>query len=98
MNGHSKSSFLSGNLEDSLRKSIGDEWFILLIDSVLPRAQKSNSAPSTALSPLTSREHDLTTRRADSAIVEKCLETTGNIDEYSNTFDGNQEQRVGSRS
>ncbi|KAJ8979636.1 hypothetical protein NQ317_001343 [Molorchus minor] len=58
----------------------------------------ASSAPSTALSPLTSREHDLTTRRADSAIIKKCLETTGNIDEYSNTFDGNQEQRVGSRS
>ncbi|KAJ8974407.1 hypothetical protein NQ317_014901 [Molorchus minor] len=60
--------------------------------------ESASSAPSTALSPLTSREHDLTTRRADSAIIKKCLETTGNIDEYSNTFDGNQEQRVGSRS
>ncbi|KAJ8983120.1 hypothetical protein NQ317_001864 [Molorchus minor] len=60
--------------------------------------ESASSAPSTALSPLTSREHDLTTRRADSAIIKKRLEVTGNIDEYSNTFDGNQEQRVGSRS
>ncbi|KAJ8974284.1 hypothetical protein NQ317_013173 [Molorchus minor] len=60
--------------------------------------ESASSAPSTALSPLTSREHDLTTRRADSAIIKKCLEATGNIDECSNTFDGNQEQRVGSRS
>ncbi|KAJ8983830.1 hypothetical protein NQ317_008956 [Molorchus minor] len=60
--------------------------------------ESASSAPSTALSPLTSREHDLTTRRADSAIIKKSLETTGDIDEYSNTFDGNQEQRVGSRS
>ncbi|KAJ8981797.1 hypothetical protein NQ317_006877 [Molorchus minor] len=60
--------------------------------------ESASSVPSTALSPLTSREHDLTTRRADSAVIEKCLETAGNIAEYSNTFDGNQEQRVGSRS
>ncbi|KAJ8974731.1 hypothetical protein NQ317_004054 [Molorchus minor] len=59
--------------------------------------ESASSAPSTALSPLTSREHDLTTRRTDSATIKKSLEATGNI-EYSNTFDGNQEQRVGSRS
>ncbi|KAJ8980003.1 hypothetical protein NQ317_016666 [Molorchus minor] len=55
--------------------------------------ESASSAPSTALSPLTSREHDLTTRRTDSATIKKSLEATGNI-EYSNTFDGNQEQRV----
>ncbi|KAJ8984501.1 hypothetical protein NQ317_014591 [Molorchus minor] len=60
--------------------------------------ESASSAPSTALSPLTSREHDLTTRRADSASIKKYLEAMGNIDEYSITFDGNQEQRVGSRS
>ncbi|KAJ8975612.1 hypothetical protein NQ317_009041 [Molorchus minor] len=57
-------------------------------------AGSASSVPSTALSPLTSREHDLTTRRADSAAIEKCLEAAGNIAEYSNTFDGNQEQRM----
>ncbi|KAJ8980647.1 hypothetical protein NQ317_011843 [Molorchus minor] len=60
--------------------------------------ESASSVPSTALSPLTSREHDLTTRRADSAVIEKCLETAGNIAMYLKTFDGNQEQRVGSRS
>ncbi|KAJ8961019.1 hypothetical protein NQ317_009071 [Molorchus minor] len=60
--------------------------------------ESASSVPSTALSPLTSREHDLTTSRADSAAIEKCLEAAGNIADYSNTFDGNQEQRVGSRS
>ncbi|KAJ8980860.1 hypothetical protein NQ317_008919 [Molorchus minor] len=62
-------------------------------DGVL--TQSASSVPSTALSPLTSREHDLTTRRADSAAIKKCLEAAGNIVVYSNTFDGNQEQRVG---
>ncbi|KAJ8982074.1 hypothetical protein NQ317_015586 [Molorchus minor] len=55
--------------------------------------ESASSVPSTALSPLTSREHDLTTRRADSAVIEKCLETAGNIAMYLKTFDGNQEQR-----
>ncbi|KAJ8980350.1 hypothetical protein NQ317_019237 [Molorchus minor] len=55
--------------------------------------ESASSVPSTALSPLTSREHDLTTRRADSAAIKKCLDAAGNIAEYSNTFDGNQEQR-----
>ncbi|KAJ8981048.1 hypothetical protein NQ317_018020, partial [Molorchus minor] len=59
--------------------------------------ESASSVPSTALSPLTSREHDLTTRRADSAAIEKCLEAAGNIAEYSNTFDENRSTGTTSR-
>ncbi|KAJ8971025.1 hypothetical protein NQ317_001901 [Molorchus minor] len=53
--------------------------------------ESASSVPSTALSPLTSREHDLTT-------FELTPRLSRNVWKQRETFDGNQEQRVGSRS
>ncbi|KAJ8981425.1 hypothetical protein NQ317_015627 [Molorchus minor] len=53
--------------------------------------ESASSVPSTALSPLTSREHDLTT-------FELTPRLSRNFWKQRETFDGNQEQRVGSRS